>query len=993
MDMLARMAAGLCVGRVLMLLCFSLSVVSASEGDEVQLLLKLKSVLETPSTAGVFSSWRAGDDKCGFTGIVCNSDGFVTEIDLSRKGLAGTLPFDSICSLGSLQKIDLGDNLLHGNVAADLRNCTSLKYLDLGFNSFSGKVPDLSTLSGLDFLNLNNSGFSGVFPWKSLENMTDLGFLSLGDNPFDVTSPFPMEVIKLEKLNWLYLTNCSIRGQIPEGIGNLTLLENLELSDNELSGEIPRSIARLGQLWQLELYNNSLTGKLPLWFGNLTRLMNFDASHNRLGGDLSEIRFLTSLASLQLFENQLTGEIPEELGELKNLTELSLYSNRLTGSLPPKLGSLADFNYIDVSDNSFTGSIPPDMCKNGEMTDLLMLDNRLTGTIPATYASCSSLTRLRLSNNSLSGAVPAGIWGLPNLTIIDLAANRLEGSIASDIRMGKSLAQLLLSDNRFSGELPEAMSEASSLVSIQLSLNGFVGKIPSTIGNLTKLNTLDLNGNLFSSSIPESIGSCVALADVNLSNNSLTGEIPDSIGNLPTLNSLNLSNNELSGVIPSSLALLKLSLLDLSNNRLTGPIPDSLSIEAYHDSFDGNPGLCSQRLKQFQPCISSSQATTHLGVILSCFFAGIFLLLIVFAITMYLKFRKKSNSLKSVNSLWRPDSWNMKPYRVLSFTQREIIDHVRTENLIGRGGSGNVYKVVLGNGKELAVKHIWASSSGSLRSHRSSLAILSKKSTGTPEYDAEVAALSSIRHVNVVKLYCSITSEDSHLLVYEYLPNGSVWDRLHESQKMEMGWDVRYEIALGAARGLEYLHHGCARPIIHRDVKSSNILLDEEWKPRIADFGLAKIVQPGPGGNWTHAIAGTLGYIAPEYAYTMKINEKSDVYSFGVVLMELVTGRRPIESEFGENEDIVRWVRGNTSSEKPLLDLVDANIPDTLKEDAVEVLRIAILCTANLPTVRPSMRMVVQMLEEAEPISLKNVLVDKVGENSQQTDLRQHFIW
>lgn len=982
------MSAGVLFRGVLML-CLSLSVVSVSQADELQLLLKLKSALATPSTTGVFSSWRVGNDKCNFTGIVCNSDGFVTEINLSQMGLVGTLPFDSICSLGSLEKIDLGENRFYGKVVDDLRNCTRLKYFNLGFNSFSGTVPDLSTLSRLEFLNLNNSGFSGIFPWKSLENMTNLGFLSLGDNFFDVTSPFPMEAIKLEKLYWLYLANCSIRGQIPEGIGNLTLLENLELSDNELSGEIPRGIARLGRLQQLELYDNFLTGKLPLGFGNLTSLVNFDASHNRLEGDLSEIRFLTSLASLQLFENQLTGEIPEELGEFKNLTELSLYSNRLTGSLPPKLGSWSDFNYVDVSDNSLTGSIPPDMCKNGKMTDFLMLDNKLTGTIPATYTDCSSLIRVRLNNNSLSGAVPAGIWGLPNLIIIDLGANQLEGSITSDIRRGKSLAQLLLSDNKFSGELPEAMSEASSLVKIQLSLNGFVGKIPSTIGNLTKLNTLDLNGNLLSSSIPVSIVSCVALAVVNLSNNSLTGEIPDSIGNLQTLNSLNLSNNKLSGKIPLSLGLMKLSLLDLSNNRLTGPIPDSLSTEAYHDSFDGNPSLCSQRLEQFRPCISSSQATTPVGVILSCFFAGISLLLIMFAIMMYAKFRKRSKSLKSVNSLCRPDSWNMKPYRVLSFTERDIIDYIKTENLIGRGGSGNVYKVVLGNGKELAVKHIWASCSGSFRSHPSSSAILSKKSKSSPEYDAEVAALSSIRHVNVVKLYCSITSEDSHLLVYEYLPNGSLWDRLHESQKMEMGWEVRYEIALGAALGLEYLHHGCARPIIHRDVKSSNILLDKEWKPRIADFGLAKIVQASPGGNWTHAIAGTLGYIAPEYAYTMKVSEKSDVYSFGVVLMELVTGRRPIEPEFGENKDIVHWVREHMSSKNSLLDLVDSNISDTLKEDAVEVLRIAILCTANIPTVRPSMRMVVQMLEEAEPCSLNNILVDKVGENSEKTEGKQ----
>lgn len=177
-----------------------------------------------------------------------------------------------------------------------------------------------------------------------------------------------------------------------------------------------------------------------------------------------------------------------------------------------------------------------------------------------------------------------------------------------------------------------------------------------------------------------------------------------------------------------------------------------------------------------------------------------------------------------------------------------------------------MYKVVLSNGKELAVKHIWQSSFSDQANCRTSATILTKRKTRSSEYDAEVATLSSVRHNNVVKLYCSISSEDSNLLVYEYLPNGSLWDQLHTSRKIEMGWQIRYEIAVGAARGLEYLHHGCDRPVIHRDVKSSNILLDSDWKPRIADFGLAKILQDGHGhgvGDSSHVIAGTLGYIAP----------------------------------------------------------------------------------------------------------------------------------
>ncbi|KAK8513065.1 hypothetical protein V6N13_090203 [Hibiscus sabdariffa] len=950
-------------------------IVSRAKCGEVEMLLKFKSAVES-SASDVFSSWKQGSSACNFSGVVCDSIGFVTEINLSQQRIVGYVPFDSICGLQSLEKIDLGNNSFHGKVSEGLKKCTRLQYLDLGVNAFSGEVPDLSSLNGLKFLNLNNSGFSGIFPWKSLENLTGLTFLSLGDNPFD-ESPFPLEVLKLEKLYWLYLTNCSITGQIPEGIQNLTLLQNLELSDNRLSGPIPAGIGKLNQLWQLELYNNSLSGKLPVGFGNLTNLKNFDASMNMLEGDLSELRSLKNLASLQLLENQFSGEVPVEFGEFKHLEGLSLYRNKLTGQLPLKIGSLSDLNFIDVSENFLTGPIPPDMCKNGKIVELLLLQNNFTGTLPESYANCKSLVRLRVNDNLLSGTVPAGIWSLPNLTIIDLTMNRFEGPVTGDIGNAKSLAQLFLANNQFSGELPASISQASSLVSIQLTSNKFSGQIPAAIGELRRLGSLYMNGNMFSGVIPESLGSCVSLNEVNLAGNSLSGKIPESIGFLRNLNSLNLSENQLSGEIPATLSYSTLSLLDLSNNRLVGPIPKSLSIQAFKDCFEGNPGLCSSVLENFRPCSSNRGTSSHLRTILTCFMAGILVMLV--SLGCYMFVRAKQNNLAHP---LKHGSWNMKSYRMLSFTEKDIVDAVKSQNLIGKGGSGNVYKVELGDGKELAVKHIWTSDPRNRNNYHSSTTMLTQRSFRSLEYDAEVAALSAIRHVNVVNLYCSITSEDSNLLVYEYLPNGSLWDRLHSCHKMEMNWETRYAIALGAARGLEYLHHGCDRPVIHRDVKSSNILLDEEWKPRIADFGLAKIVQDGSGGDWTNVIAGTHGYMAPEYAYTCKINEKSDVYSFGVVLMELVTGKRPVEPEFGENKDIVYWIYDKLKTKETLVEVVDSNISTASKEDAVNVLRIAVHCTAKIPTLRPSMRKVVQMLEEAEPCKLTDIIVHKKGESS-----------
>ncbi|CAK9173621.1 unnamed protein product [Ilex paraguariensis] len=831
------------------------------------------------------------------------------------------------------------------------------------------------------YLHMNNSGFSGIFPWNSLNNMTGLAVLSLGDNPFDRT-PFPKEVLKLTQLNWLYLSNCSIEGQIPKEIGNLSKLINLELSLNSISGEIPVEITKLSNLWQLELFQNELNGTLPVGFGNLTGLEMFDASSNYLTGDLSEVRLLNQLVSLQLFENQISGEVPPELGEFKKLVNVSLYGNMLTGSIPATLGSWADFNFIDISENFMTGPIPPDMCKKGTMTELLMLQNNFTGGIPASYANCTTLTRFRVSNNSLSGVVPSGIWGLPKVDIIDIAMNALEGPITSDIQNAKSLAQLFVANNRLSGNLPSEMSKASSLVSIDLSYNQFSGELPGKIGDLNQLISLHLENNMLSGSIPDSLGSCDYLSDLNMAHNSLSGQIPSSLGSLPTLNSLNLSDNKLSGQIPASLSSLKVSLLDLSNNRLTGPIPQSLSIEAYNGSFAGNYDLCSQNIKSFRLCSSESGLSRKLSTLIMCFSVGAIVMLVLLASFLYLKKGQKDH-----DRSWKEDSWDVKSFHVLSFTEDEILDSIKQENVIGKGGSGNVYRVELANGKELAVKHIWNSpDSGGRNKSGSTTPMLRKGGEKSREFDAEVETLSSIRHVNVVKLYCSITSEDSSLLVYEYMPNGSLFDQLHSCRKMALDWETRYEIAAGAAKGLEYLHHGCERPVIHRDVKSSNILLDEFLKPRIADFGLAKISQTNvsKGSSSTNVVAGTHGYIAPEYAYTCKVNEKSDVYSFGVVLMELVTGKRPIEPEFGENKDILNWVCSKMKNRESILSMVDSAIPEAYKEEAIKVLKIAILCTARLPTQRPTMRAVVQMLEDAEPCKLVGIIINKDGGNKKE---------
>ncbi|XP_047050302.1 receptor-like protein kinase 7 [Lolium rigidum] len=938
-----------------------------------------------PTSTAFFSTWdAAAASPCSFTGVTCRGGSSVTGISIPGKNLSATsVPFDTLCSsLSSLTTLSLPVNALEGGIAG-VAACAGLEELNLAMNAFSGAIPDLSPLTRLRVLNLTQNAFSGAFPWAALRAMPGLAGLSAGDNPYlTPTDSFPPEITALANLTALYLSAANIGGEIPSTIGRLTKLVDLELADNLLTGEIPAAITQLVNLQSLELYNNSLTGTLPRGFGKLTNLRFFDASMNALTGDLSELRTLTRLVSLQLFFNNFSGEVPAEFGDFRELVNLSLYTNNLTGELPSTLGSWSEFNFIDVSTNALTGAIPPDMCKKGKMLKLLMLENRFSGGIPSSYAACTTLLRFRVSKNELSGEVPDGIWALPNAEIIDLEANRFSGGIGHGIGSAASLTSLVIAGNRFSGAIPPSIGDARNLQSVDLSSNELSGEIPASIGKLAHLDSINITANGISGAIPASIGACSALSTAYFAGNKLSGAIPAELGDLSRLNSLDISRNELSGTVPASLAELKLSYLNLSDNQLEGPLPASLAISAYDESFQGNPGMCATNGAGFlRRCSPGNHSSTRARTLVTCLLAGMAVVLAVLGMTIFIKKRRlhraqaaEAEAMAAGGKLFaKKGSWNVKSFRMLAFDEREIVGGVRDENLIGSGGSSNVYRVKLGNGAVVAVKHITRTRAAA-SSTTAAMLRRSASSVRCREFDAEVGTLSSIRHVNVVKLLCSVTSEDgaASLLVYEHLPNGSLYERLHgpAARKLEgggLGWADRYEVAVGAARGLEYLHHGCGdRPILHRDVKSSNILLDEAFKPRIADFGLAKILDDVAANNDASSggmVAGTVGYMAPEYAYTRKVTEKSDVYSFGVVLLELVTGRAAIV----DGNDIVEWVARRLDGREKAMMVLDgkAIAEEWEKDEAMRVFRVAVLCTSRTPAMRPSMRSVVQMLEDA----------------------------
>ncbi|KAE8723406.1 Receptor-like protein kinase 5 [Hibiscus syriacus] len=932
-------------------------------------LQRVKQTLADPTNA--LSDWDQRDPTpCDWLGVSCDSvTRRVHSLNLSHLQLAGPFPL-FLCRLPSLRSISLANNSISSFLPLEISTCQNLTTLDLSLNLIAGPLPhSLPEIPTLRNLNLVMNNFSGEIP-ASFAQFQSLQFLGLAGNLLNGTIPsflsnistlreldlayntfspsfIPSQFGNLTNLEQLFLANCNLVGQIPSSLGWLTRLRNLDLSTNRLSGSIPSSISELKSIEQIEIYRNSLSGVLPLSMGNMTTLKRFDASTNELTGTIPTGLCGLQLESLNLFENRLEGTLPESITSSKYLHELKLYNNNLSGTLPSQLGENSPLKSLDLSYNQFSGEIPESLCAKGKLENILLINNSFSGKIPESIGKCHSMGRIRFKHNLFSGQVPDGIWGLPRVFLLELAENSFSGQISKMISTAHNLSVLSISNNQFSGSLPDEIGSLGALVEISASGNGFTGRIPESLVKLRQLVRVDLSGNKFEGRIPDGINGWVNLNELNLANNKLSGGIPSDIGSLPVLNYLDLSCNSFSGQIPIQLQNLKLNALNLSNNQLSGELPPFFAKEMYRDSFLGNPGLCGD-FEDLCPKIGRSKHRRYAWILISIFIlAG--LVFVVGLIWFYMKYGSfKKNKRRVTISKWRS-------FHKIGFSKFEIVDRLYVENVIGSGASGKVYKVVLDNGDTVAVKKL---NRGVKKDDSLST------DTERDEFEIEVEMLEKIRHKNIVRLWCCCNAGDSKLLVYEYMPNGSLGDVLHSSKGGLLDWPTRYKVALDAAEGLSYLHHDCAPPIVHRDVKSSNILLDAEFCAKVADFGVAKIVKRvGQGAEPMSVIAGSYGYIAPEYAYTLRVNEKSDIYSFGVVILELVTGKPPYDPEFGD-KDVVKWVCA-TYDQNGTNQLIDPRMDLTYREEICRVLDIGLLCTNALPINRPSMRNVVKLLQEA----------------------------
>ncbi|XP_057454974.1 tyrosine-sulfated glycopeptide receptor 1-like [Lotus japonicus] len=932
-------------------------------------------------------------------------------LDLSYNRLSGELPpfvADNSTSV-VIQEVDLSSNLFNGTLPSSLLQHLaggSLISFNVSNNSFTGQIPtsifctnDRNSSSSIRFLDYSFNDFDGVVQ-PGLGACSNLERFRAGFN--FLSGPIPVDIFDAVSLKEISLPLNKLTGRIGDGIVSLTNLTVLELYSNHFTGPIPQDIGNLSKLERLLLHVNNLTGTMPPSLMKCANLVVLNLRVNKLEGNLSDFNFsgFLRLATLDLGNNIFTGVLPPTLYACKSLAALRLASNQLEGQVSPAILGLESLSFLSISTNklrNITGALriltglkklstlmlsknflnemmPQDVNLTGQdgfqKLQVLGLGGcQFTGQIPGWLANLTKIEAMDLSFNKFSGPIPPWLGALPQLFYIDLSFNLLTGTFPTELTRLPALTSQQANDKveRTYLELP-VFANANNVSLLQYNQ---LSSLPPA---------LYLKNNRLSGSIPIEIGQLSVLHQLDLKNNNFSGNIPVQISNLTNLETLDLSGNHLSGEIPDSLKRLHfLSFFSVAFNDLQGQIPTGGQFDTFSfSSFDGNTQLCGSVIQRSCPsqqntnsaaASGSSNKKVLIGIIsAACFgFSSLVTLLTLWILSKRRvnpgaasdKIELESIATYSNNGVY-PEIDNEASLVVLfpnktnetkDLTIFEIIkatENFSQSNIIGCGGFGLVYKATLPNGTNLAIKKL----SGDL-------GLMER------EFKAEVEALSTAQHENLVSLQGYCVHGGFRLLIYNYMENGSLDYWLHEKADgaSPLDWPTRLKIARGASCGLAYLHQICEPHIVHRDIKSSNILLNEKFEARVADFGLSRLILPYQT-HVTTELVGTLGYIPPEYGQAWVATLRGDVYSFGVVLLELLTGRRPVDvSKPKMTRELVGWVQ-QMRCEGKQDQVFDSFIRGKgFEGEMLQVLDVACMCVNQNPVKRPSIREVVEWLK------------------------------
>ncbi|XP_058071859.1 probably inactive leucine-rich repeat receptor-like protein kinase At5g06940 [Magnolia sinica] len=789
-------------------------------------------------------------------------------------------------------------------------------------------------------LNLQSLNLSGAIS-PSLCSLPSLAHLNLAGNLFN--QPIPLHLSHCNSLTSLNLSTNLLWGPLPNQMP--LSLTTLDLSYNHLQGQIPPSFASLQGLQVLNLAGNLFSGALPpSLLSNLTDLLVLDLSDNPslVSGIPQQIGKLGNLQQLLLQRSGFHGGVPDSFVGLHGLEVLDLSQNNLTGNLPLRIGSgLGKLVSFDLSQNGLSGPFPADICLSKGLTSLSLHTNLFSGSVADSLERCLSLERFQVQNNGFSGDFPSGLWSLPKIKLIRAENNRFSGGIPNSVSMAVRLEQVQIDNNSFTGRIPPSLGSISSMYRFSASSNGFYGELPQNFCSSPVMSIINLSHNSLSGSIPE-LQKCRKLVSLSLADNSFIGKIPASLADLPVLTYIDLSNNNLTGEIPPGLQNLKLALFNVSFNRLSGRVPSSLISGLPASFLQGNPDLCGPGLPNScaddKPKRRSTRPTGLICLLISIAFAAGIMVVGAGFFVMYRSSRQK----------FHLSHWKSVFFYPLRVTEQDLEMGMDEKNAVGSGAFGKVHVIRLPSGEFVAVKKLM------------NVGILSSKAL-----KAEIKTLAKARHKNIVKLLGFCYSEDSILLIYEYIQKGSLGDLICRSDFL-LEWRDRLRIAVGAAQGLAYLHKDYVPHLLHRNIKSKNILLDMDFEPKLTDFGLDHIVGESVFLSSMASELHSSIYMAPEHGCSKKATEQMDVYSFGVVLLELVTGRQAEEPESGDSINVVKWVRRKINMTNGAIQVLDSKISKTFHQEMLAALEIALRCTSVMPDKRPTMFEVVRSLQSLD---------------------------
>ncbi|KAL6206762.1 hypothetical protein ACLB2K_024009 [Fragaria x ananassa] len=890
--------------------------------------------------------------NCSFPDGSCH----VINIILRGQDLAGVLP-PSIAKLPYLTQIDFTRNFFSGNIPSEWGS-TKLEYMSFNVNNLTGPIPAfLGNITTLRYLNLETNMFNGTVP-PELGNLVNLQNLIISTN--NLTGVLPVNLTSLSKLAELRISSNNFTGKVPDYFQSWNQLTQIEIQASGLEGPIPSSISVLRNLTELRISDLNGGGSVFPDLSNMTSLQRLMLRSCNLNGSIPDLSAMTAMNILDLSFNKLEGSIPDlqELVETK-LQYLYLTSNLLNGSIPDWIKSSDNRYQIDVSYNNFLESSEPTMCT--EYVNVFK-----SSAVPNNSLSGACLDKFPCTEVQYSLHINCGG---KETTIDDITFQddtNLRGGanfVPANPNWGVSSTGFFWDTDLTSTDYIANNVSALEMENSQLYTNARLTPL-----SLTYYANCLAEGNYTVS---------LHFAEIIIRGNKSYQSVGRRIFDVYIQEKLVLKDFD---IVKAAQGVDKVVIVDTKAVQVTNR---SLEIR-FH--WSGKGTTASPERGVYGPLISAisiepefkipkthdSKRKMYIVVGVSVGASVLCLFIFIFCILWW-----KGCLVDSETS--REEALRGLDLKTGFFTLRQIkaaTNNFDPLNKIGEGGFGCVYKGTLLDGTAIAVKQL-----------------SSKSKQGNREFVNEIGMISGLQHPNVVRLYGCCIEGNQLLLVYEYMENNSLAHSLFEEEKgfLNLDWPTRQKVCLGIARGLAFLHEESTLKVVHRDIKTTNVLLDKDLNAKISDFGLAKLDEE-ENTHISTRIAGTIGYMAPEYALWGCLTYKADVYSFGVVALEIVAGKNNMK--FRPNDDfvcLVDWAlvlqqKGN------LKELVDQRLgSDYNKEQAIRMAKVALLCTNSAPSLRPTMSVVVSMLEGKTAVPELIMDPSIYGDKMRMTALRNQF--